>query len=201
MGYATAWFAPLRTGCSLVPTLLGQDLAAATAHRLAALLDAADFAGAAALLHPKCVYHFRGKAIEGPAAIIASYERAHADALATFDAIAYESEVRPIPPGPHAPASPLAPACGLSPCAGHARAKRESVPLDPHSAVIHYTDILTHHATTHRHHCAQRITVGPAEGGEGLITRIEHIDLPGEHEALNAFLASVGLPSRPALSK
>ena len=139
-----------------------------TARRLAACLDAADFAGAQGLLRPDCIYHFRGTTISPAATIIASYERAHADALATFDSIAYDSDIRPDAD-------------------------------DPNAAVIHYTDILTHRGVTHRHHCAQRITIDVANDGEPRITRIEHIDLPGEHGALNAFLAKVGLPTRPPI--
>lgn len=136
------------------------------ARRLAACLDAADHNGAAALLAPDCTYTFRGRTIQGGEAIIASYAAAHADALATFDSIAYESGVR----------------------ADEGAA----------AAIIRYGDIITHNGIEHRHECEQRITTGVGETG-GLVVRIEHVDLPGQHEALNAWLMRVGLPARPPL--
>ena len=42
---------------------------------------------------------------------------------------------------------------------------------------------------SHRHRCQQAFTVGP----EGRITRIVHHDLPGEREALAAFLRACGI--------
>lgn len=71
-----------------------------------------------------------------------------------------------------------------------------AVPDDDASAIIRYGDILTHRGVTHRHECEQRLTIDRASG---LITRIEHIDLPGERDKLNVFLVSVGLPARPIL--
>jgi uncharacterized protein (TIGR02246 family) len=141
---------------------------APVARRLAALLDAADHDGAVALLTPDCVYVLRGRTIHGREAIIASYDAAHADALATFDSIAYQSAVR-------------------------------ADEVTPASAIIHFTDIITHGGVTHRHECEQRVAVGREGEARGLVVRIEHIDLAGQHEALNAFLAGAGLPARPAL--
>ena len=67
---------------------------------------------------------------------------------------------------------------------------------DASSAIIRYGDILTKNGVTHRHECEQRITINRESG---LVTRIQHIDLPGERDRLNEFLVSVGLPARPKL--
>lgn len=70
-------------------------------------------------------------------------------------------------------------------------------PDDDASAIIRYGDILSKGGVTHRHECEQRITI---DRESGLVTRIQHIDLPGERDKLNAFLVSVGLPARPKLN-
>jgi len=62
-----------------------------------------------------------------------------------------------------------------------------------HQVSILFIDHLAHRGKQHRYACRQLLRIG----GDGLIERIEHVELPGQHEALVAFLASVGL-SRPA---
>ena len=57
--------------------------------------------------------------------------------------------------------------------------------LGPSEARIGYTDRLTRAGYTHVHRCAQLVRWNEA----GLISRITHCDLPGEREALEAFLA------------
>jgi hypothetical protein len=114
------------------------------------------------------VYAFRGRTIRGRDAIIASYAAAHAEASATYDAVAYESAVR-----------------------------ADSGGDDPErSAIVRFVDLLTKAGRTHRHECEQRITVDPHADPPAQVVRIEHVDLPGEREALNAFHEAVGLPSR-----
>ena len=55
--------------------------------------------------------------------------------------------------------------------------------------VIEYTDDIGHAGERLVHRCHQRITLDDAER----IRRIEHVDLPGETEAVDAFLARVGI--------
>ena len=55
-------------------------------------------------------------------------------------------------------------------------------------ATIEFIDDLVMHSREHRHLCRQRIEID----GDGLITRIEHIDLPGERERLKDFLNAAG---------
>ncbi len=50
-------------------------------------------------------------------------------------------------------------------------------------------DHLRHAGHAHTHRCEQHLDFDDA----GLITRIRHVDLPGEQEALRAFFAVVGL--------
>jgi len=59
---------------------------------------------------------------------------------------------------------------------------------DDATAVIDFLDILIHNGTRHEHRCQQILTI---EGG--WITRIEHRDLPGERESLEAFKRDVGI--------
>ena len=56
------------------------------------------------------------------------------------------------------------------------------------TATIEFVDHLELDDRSHTHRCHQEITMGPT----GLICRIRHIDLPGEREAVEAFLAGVG---------
>ena len=144
---------------AMAPRMTPADAARGLAARLDRGADAAD------LLARNCAYLMRGRLIRGSDAIMASYDAAHADAIATFDAVAYESSVRPDDADPS------------------------------RSAIIRYVDLLTKGGVTHRHECEQRITIDPET--PGVIVRIEHIDLPGHREALNEFLARVGLPTRP----
>ena len=55
--------------------------------------------------------------------------------------------------------------------------------------VIRYLDRLTHSGQVHEHRCEQVLTFDD----EGLICRIEHVDLPGESEALSSYLDRVGV--------
>jgi hypothetical protein len=66
----------------------------------------------------------------------------------------------------------------------------ELVAADDHSAVVLFRDHLTLRGHTHVHICHQRVTFG----ADGLVTRIEHHELPGERERLEAFLARGGPP-------
>lgn len=54
--------------------------------------------------------------------------------------------------------------------------------------IIAFADHLTHAGRTHEHRCEQWVQVRA-----GLIHRIEHHDLPGERERLDAFKQAVGL--------
>ena len=62
-------------------------------------------------------------------------------------------------------------------------------PSDDGRYVIQYLDRLTHNGQVHEHRCEQVLSFDEA----GLICRIEHIDLPGESEALQSFLDRVGV--------
>ena len=57
------------------------------------------------------------------------------------------------------------------------------------SAIITFIDDIRHDGHRLRHTCEQRIDLGE----DGLIRRIEHRDLPGEPEALQAFYRKIGL--------
>ena len=54
---------------------------------------------------------------------------------------------------------------------------------------VYFSDFLTHQGITHNYHCKQRVTINAAF----LVSKIEHIELPGEKEKLTAFYAKVGL--------
>mgnify|MGYP000885101595 CR=1 FL=1 len=126
----------------------------APARAFASALDRDDFATARPFLSSRCVYEVRGSVLEGPDAILASYENATRDARAQFDEVFYESEVEATATG----------------------------------ARIHYTDIVRRNGREHRHRCVQHLTFAADEK----ITRIVHEDLPGEREAVRAFLADCG---------
>jgi hypothetical protein len=66
--------------------------AQAIVRRLAAALDADDFATARALIHDDCVYVGVAETMRGAEAIVASYADASAWARRTFDDVRYESE-------------------------------------------------------------------------------------------------------------
>ena len=68
------------------------ELVARAATALARALDRNDFAGAAECIAADCVYEVRGEAIEGAAAILASYADSARFATRHFDEVRYESE-------------------------------------------------------------------------------------------------------------
>lgn len=57
------------------------------------------------------------------------------------------------------------------------------VPVDEGQARIDYTDIVNHAGDTLIHRCAQEVDFDSG----GAITRIRHVDFPGEREAVAAF--------------
>ncbi len=65
----------------------------------------------------------------------------------------------------------------------------EVKPSDDGRYMIKYLDTLTHNNQVHEHRCEQVLSFDD----EGLICRIEHVDLPGENEALQSFLDRVGV--------
>jgi limonene-1,2-epoxide hydrolase len=54
---------------------------------------------------------------------------------------------------------------------------------------IRFVDLTRHGDLHHRHECEQVVEVSAT----GLVTRIRHVDLPGERERLDAFLAACGI--------
>ncbi len=54
---------------------------------------------------------------------------------------------------------------------------------------VRFVDLTDHAGQSHRHECEQVFTVD----AQSLIDRIEHVDLPGERERLDAFLERVGV--------
>lgn len=56
------------------------------------------------------------------------------------------------------------------------------------TAVIEFLDILAHRGRRHVYRCRQVLTIA-----DGLITHIEHCDLPGESDSIAAFKRAVGL--------
>lgn len=61
----------------------------------------------------------------------------------------------------------------------------------PTRAVIQFTDRIRHAGQSFTHICEQHVTVN----ADRLITRIEHRDLPGERERLEAFKTDLRLDS------
>ena len=55
--------------------------------------------------------------------------------------------------------------------------------------VITYTDVIEHRGAGHRYRCEQRVLVGD----DGLVAHIEHRELPGEKEALDAYWQAIGV--------
>jgi hypothetical protein len=55
--------------------------------------------------------------------------------------------------------------------------------------VITFYDHITHSGLKHTHCCKQRITLN----NDGLITRIEHIELPNQREAIDKFFEQVSI--------
>ena len=62
-------------------------------------------------------------------------------------------------------------------------------PLEHRVALITFTDHLTHCEQRFTFECQQKVTVNDS----GLIVRIEHIDLPGQCEALACFIRQLGI--------
>lgn len=127
-----------------------------TARRFAEALDREDYVAAAALLTPDTRYRIGDDEFVGAEAIVASYRENGEWALATLDAVSYESRVEAAGPG---------------------------------RASITFVDHLEHALRRHTHTCRQEIAVGP----DGRITGIEHHDLPGERERLDAFFRETGV--------
>lgn len=59
-------------------------------------------------------------------------------------------------------------------------------------AVVTFVDHLERRSQRHTHRCEQRLELDAA----GLVRRIEHVDLPGEPEALEGFFARAGIASK-----
>ena len=62
--------------------------------------------------------------------------------------------------------------------------------IDGDKATIEFVDDVARRAVAHIYRCRQTITVDPATG---LITHIDHHELPGEREALYAYFSAVGV--------
>jgi len=56
-------------------------------------------------------------------------------------------------------------------------------------ATVTFVDHLEHRGARHTHRCEQRLEFA----ADGRIRRIEHVDLPGEREALEGFFSRVGI--------
>ena len=56
-------------------------------------------------------------------------------------------------------------------------------------AAVIFIDHITHQGRCHSYQCQQLLSVG----ANGEIVRIQHVELPGQREALNAFFATVGI--------
>jgi ketosteroid isomerase-like protein len=63
---------------------------------------------------------------------------------------------------------------------------------DAGGAVVTFVDHLEHRGERHTHRCEQRLEFEAT----GLVRRIEHVDLPGEREALEGFFARAGIASK-----
>ena len=59
-------------------------------------------------------------------------------------------------------------------------------------AVVTFVDHLERRSQRHTHRCEQRLELDAA----GLVRRIEHVDLPGEREALEGFFTRAGIASK-----
>jgi hypothetical protein len=68
------------------------------------------------------------------------------------------------------------------------RFESELIAADDHSAVVLFRDLITLRGRTHVHVCHQRVEFAP----DGKVVRIEHRELPGERERLEAFLGGEG---------
>ena len=56
-------------------------------------------------------------------------------------------------------------------------------------AAVIFIDHITHQGKSHSYQCQQLLSFG----ANGNIVRIQHVELPGQREALNAFFATVGI--------
>lgn len=71
----------------------------------------------------------------------------------------------------------------------------ESAVVDPRAgaghgaATVRFTDRMRHAGQSHVHTCEQTVELGE----DGLIARIEHVDLEGEREKASAWFEAVGL--------
>jgi len=61
--------------------------------------------------------------------------------------------------------------------------------VEPDIFEVYFSDFLTHQGITHNYQCKQRITINDSL----LVIKIQHIELPNQREALNAFYEKVGL--------
>jgi hypothetical protein len=59
-------------------------------------------------------------------------------------------------------------------------------------AIVTFVDHLERRSQRHTHRCEQRLELD----AEGLVRRIEHVDLPGEREALEGFFTRAGIASK-----
>lgn len=132
-------------------------------YRVAAALDRDDFVMASGFVHPECVYESPGGRMVGRDAIIDSYRKNAEWARAAFDRIEYESSVEPMADGRFR---------------------------------VTYTDRTWHTPRTtapeplaHVYQCQQILTVNE----DGLITHIEHVEIPGQRQALEAYLTKCGV--------
>ena len=64
-----------------------------------------------------------------------------------------------------------------------------AVRKDARGFVITYTDLIEHRGAGHRYRCEQHVGLDD----DGLVARIEHRELPGEKEALNAYWQAIGV--------
>ena len=54
---------------------------------------------------------------------------------------------------------------------------------------VYFSDFLKHKGISHNYKCKQRITIN----SDNLVERIDHMELPGERESLDAYYSQVGL--------
>jgi hypothetical protein len=68
---------------------------------------------------------------------------------------------------------------------GKSRVKK----INDHLYEVYFSDFLTHKGETHNYNCKQLLSIN----ARSLIFKIEHVELEGEREKLNAFYKRVGL--------
>jgi hypothetical protein len=69
------------------------------------------------------------------------------------------------------------------------RYRSEPGAADGRTVTMQYVDELEFAGEWHVHRCRQLLTIGP----DGLVTRIVHEEIPGEHETLVAFVERHGI--------